>query len=223
MKAITVSPNSPPEVLDVRMLARELANTYRDRVCRLKHELGLSTQEAAAKAVERPSLGHVWEKLERPAEVTTWSDIQELASYSPERALDRWEEVKQAAREELRSGERAARDVEVLTNNAYQRAQFLALREDLYQAWNPRNGIERQLIDMMAQAATAQAFWLLRAVERCLPDEPSVAMVDRFNRIFVRTLRALVDLRKAPISVLVQHAEQINVAQEQVNVAAGKS
>jgi hypothetical protein len=33
---------------------------------------------------------------------------------------------------------------------AWQRAQFLALRHELMQEWQPRNGIERQLIDTSA-------------------------------------------------------------------------
>jgi hypothetical protein len=37
--------------------------------------------------------------------------------------------------------------------------QFLALRDELAQDWQPRNGIERQLIDQMAQAQSWVYFW----------------------------------------------------------------
>jgi hypothetical protein len=47
--------------------------------------------------------------------------------------------------------------------------------------------------------------------------EQSAAMMDRFNRLFLRTLRALRDLRRYP--VIVQNAQQVNVADRQVNVA----
>jgi hypothetical protein len=47
-------------------------------------------------------------------------------------------------------------------------------------------------------------------------------MVDRFHRMFLRTLRALCNLRKVPLAVFVQSAGQVNVGQ-QVNVAAGES
>src|SRR5262245_55587761 len=110
MNEIVASQEAPPELLDVKVLARELAAAYRDRVYCFKHELGLSTQEAAAKAEERCPLSRVWKILDCPAEEVTWSDLEELARVSPERALERWEEVKQTAREELRSGDRAARD-----------------------------------------------------------------------------------------------------------------
>ena len=43
-------------------------------------------------------------------------------------------------------------------------------------------------------------------------------MVDRFNRIFLRTLRALRDLRKHSPALIVQNAGQVNVGDKQVNV-----
>ena len=44
-------------------------------------------------------------------------------------------------------------------------------------------------------------------------------MVDRFNRLFLRTLRALRDLRRYAPSVTVQHAAQVNIGGQQVNMA----
>src|SRR5262249_21302094 len=45
------------------------------------------------------------------------------------------------------------------------------------------------------------------------------AMADRFHKMLVRTLRALCDLRKVPLAVVVQNAGQVNVGGQQVNVA----
>jgi hypothetical protein len=45
-------------------------------------------------------------------------------------------------------------------------------------------------------------------------------MMDRYNRIFLRTLRALCDMRRHGGPVIVQKGGQMNVAQQQVNVAA---
>lgn len=44
-------------------------------------------------------------------------------------------------------------------------------------------------------------------------------MCGRFNQLFLRTLRELRDLRRYTPAVVVQHAGQINVAGQQVNVA----
>lgn len=103
-------------------------------------------------------------------------------------------------------------------------------------------------VDTMAQAQTAAEYWLealmsKAALEAAMEQatlrnkgaweppratrfqvvEQAGAMVDRFNRIFLRTLRALRDLRRGPQPVFVQNAAQVNVGQQQVNVAAGES
>ena len=46
------------------------------------------------------------------------------------------------------------------------------------------------------------------------------AMVDRFNRLFLRTLRQLRDLRRYAPAVTIQNAGQVNIGQQQVNVAS---
>jgi hypothetical protein len=42
-------------------------------------------------------------------------------------------------------------------------------------------------------------------------EDQAAAMVDRFNRVFLRTLQALCGLRKVPPAVVVQNAGQVNV------------
>ena len=92
----------------------------------------------------------------------------------------------------------------------------------------------------MAQALAGEFFWMERLTERSslegvdsgqmrrcwkLPTvtatqaiDQAAGMVDRFNRIFMRTLRALRDLRRHTPLVIVQNAEQVNVAEQQMNV-----
>jgi hypothetical protein len=48
--------------------------------------------------------------------------------------------------------------------------------------------------------------------------DQAAAMVDRFNRVLLRTLRALCDLRRHGGPVILQSGGQVNVAQQQVNV-----
>ena len=122
---------------------------------------------------------------------------------------------------------------------------FLALREELSADWQPRNGVERQLIDTMAQAQEGFLHWLrlltIRTnLESCATDrrykeearwgpprqsdadalDQAAGMMDRYNRIFLRTLRALCDMRRHGGPVIVQKGGQMNVAQQQVNVAS---
>jgi hypothetical protein len=181
--------------------------------------------------------------LKRPPNETSWLDLKNLSAKSPDLALRKWESVKRAARDELESGHRAARSMEGADSDCWQRAQFLAIRGDLAKGWLPRNGVESQLIDEMAQAQTMIFFWmeqlaLLTSVrvarqkreikDRGACDLPFVsefeavnqaaAMIDRFNKILLRTLRALRDLRRYTQAVIVQNAEQVNVGGQQVNV-----
>jgi hypothetical protein len=74
-------------------------------------------------------------------------------------ALRRWEEVKQAARDELNTGHRAGQVMEGNESRCWDRAQFLAVREELIAACQPRNGLERQLVDQLAIAQTALFCW----------------------------------------------------------------
>ncbi len=117
------------------------------------------------------------------------------------------------------------------------RAQFLAIRNSFREEWKPRGGVEDSLLDMMAQSYTNYLIWIgrltvdetsnnakrdaywqpprLTAVEAM---DQSAAMADRFHRIFMRTLRALRDLRRYNPAVIVQNAGQVNVGGQQVNV-----
>src|SRR5262249_22200731 len=118
----------------------------------------LSHEEAVRRASEPPDVGQ--RALDGPPDQVSWFDLDEVARTDPDRAAARWEEIKRAALDELRTGHRAARAAETVNDGAWHRAQFLALREELAAGWQPRNGIERQLIDTMAQAQEGYLSWL---------------------------------------------------------------
>ena len=221
-------------------LARELAAAYKGLVEHYRDQWQLSTPAAVAKA-EEASDGYTASILTGPADQVSWHGLSHLARRDPEKAAQRWGEVKGQALLELRSGHRAAKAMEGYGANAWARAQFLAVRRELTEGWQPRNGVEWQLIDMLAQAQTAQLYWLetltfrascssgrkrddgrweAETVEDAEAVEQAAAMVERFNGIFLRTLKALRDLRRTP-GVVVQNAGQVNVGQQQLNVSAG--
>jgi hypothetical protein len=189
---------------------------------------------------------HAQEIANRPCgdpRSATFFELAALAKVSPERAETRWLEIREAARAEWQTGHRAAAAIdEPLSMSAWTRASFLALRDELAEGWNPRNGTERTLIDTLALSWAAQLFWQERMMlYACVESDneqikkegrwgtPRVAdaqaveqaaqMVDRFNRIFTRTLRALKDLRRMSPPVVVQSVGQLNVAEQQINVA----
>jgi hypothetical protein len=161
----------------------------------------------------------MWEIEDSPPEQVTWGDLEELSRKTPQRSLHCWERLKQAAREELRSGHRAGGVLEGDDPHPWRRARFLAIREELADGWQPRNGIERQLIDQMAQAQEALFFWqdmlaLRASVEVYEAATLAGPMVDRFSKMFLRTLRALQNLRKASPAVLVQNVGEVNVGRQ---------
>ena len=130
-----------------------------------------------------------------------------------------------------------------LLPNAWQRAQVLAIRAALIEQWQPANAGEPLLVDTLAQTYASYLSWLkdltmyeeaefarhdpshpdarfeLPRVSRVEAMEQAAAMVLRFNRLHLRTLRALRDLRRYAPTVMIQNAGQVNIGQQQVNVA----
>jgi hypothetical protein len=199
---------------------------------------GLSPEEALQEA-GRP--GSEEAVLAKPPAEVTFEDLGLVAERDPGLALRLWEEVKAAARQELRSGHRAARVTEG-PPDAWARAQFLAVRAELAEAWRPRDGLEAMLLDQLALWQTLVERWQTslaawadianwgdgrRQVNALGPPrlseaeavERSAAMLERVHRMYQRALRALQDLRRRGPAVLVRRAGQVNIAQQQVNVA----
>jgi hypothetical protein len=234
---------APPS--EAGILAGELAGSF----ARLVREYETHFRLPHAEAVRRASLADTDggdRVLHGPPDQVSWGDLDRIARTDPDRAAARWEEIKRAALDELQTGHRAARAVETPGNDrAWQRAQFLALCDDLTAEWRPRNGIERQLLDTVAQAQTCYLHWLQTLTARtalCSIGDPlrdggakwqaprqtdadaidqAADMMERFNRLSLRTLRTLRDLRRIAGPVIVQNAGQVNVGGQQINVTQG--
>ncbi len=239
MSTVATTQAAPSEA---GVIAGELVKSFGQMVQLYEKHFRLSRGDALQRAAEPPA-DEGERALHGPPDQVSWFDLHGIARTDPDRATARWEEVKQAALDELRTGHRAAGAVETVNDGAWQRAQFLALREELSAEWRPRNGVERQLIDTMAQAQEGYLSWLrvltIRTNLESLTNDrrqkeegkwgpprqgdadaldQAAAMMDRYNRIFLRTLRALCDLRRHGGPVIVRKGGQMNVAQQQVNV-----
>jgi hypothetical protein len=229
---------------EVIPLAQELATASCRWVDYYLTKMGMSPEEALAQARKPMPDCCREELLHGPPHQVSWHGLNELAQEDPELAARRWEQVKAAARDELVSGHRAARKVEDHGAGPWERAQFAALRSALAEDWQPRGGMEWLLIDQLAQAYTEQERWLKLANLRLSLDasrhdmdeqrkgkwvpprlteaqscEQAMAMSERWHGIFLKTLRALRDLRPAAPALLVGMAGQVNVGGQQVNVA----
>src|SRR5215469_5501042 len=119
-------------------LARELAGAFARLIECYREHYQLAPQEAQARAAGGGP-GYLERALHGPPDQVNWCALEAVARDSPEKALHRWEEIKQAAREEVRDGHRAARALEGYGGSCWGRAQFLALHAELAGAWRPRN------------------------------------------------------------------------------------
>src|SRR5262245_38478216 len=106
---------------EVGPLAREMVACLRELVESYQTESGLSTPEAAAQVREDFSEREE-SALQCPPPEVRWSDLVGLLERDPQRFLQRWEEIKLAAREELLSGHRACQPVEVYGSTPWKRA-----------------------------------------------------------------------------------------------------
>ena len=226
------------EPIDARALSREISRRSTSQFSGQFQLLGTTGEDRSQTDILQE------QALSCPPSQSSWEGLETLIQHDQELGFHRWNEIKAAAREEFESGHRVASANEgTLSASPWQRAQFLAVRESLASQWQPQNGIEWSLVDMMAQAYSAQLFWQERMmcyasleaetgqikggefnhVHPRVSDSEAVdqaaQMVDRFNRIFMRSLRALRDLRRHAPTLIVQNAEHVNLAQNQVNVS----
>jgi len=178
--------------------------------------------------------------LSMSPEDLSWNAIGQFENEHPGSFEMIWERVKQYARDELESGQRAA-SVAVGDQRPITRARFLVLREKYIREWEPRNVLESQLIDSICQIQTIREYWMTLATERVAVEceierywveqsgKRSERRIDgtqsardareeaeRWDRVFVRSVRALRDLRRYTTAVIVNNqGGQVNVAADQ--------
>jgi hypothetical protein len=232
---------APPGGGEAGEVAAEVGAAFGRLVQSYRQQFGLSPEEARARAYQ-PLAGEVERVCHSPPRDVNWFDLEAVARQDHGRALQLWEEVKQAAREEVNSGHRAARALEGGTGRCWDRARFLAVRAQLTEAWRPRDAQEQHLVDQLAQWQTLLWEWqealgrwaqlLNNGCEAALRSgtaweaprlsdaealERALAKVERLHRLYLRTLQAL-QARRRLGSVIVHRAGQVCLAQQQVNV-----
>ena len=216
-------------------------DAYKDYVRFYRERMGKTVEEALAAAAEPASDQHRDMTLSRPPDEASWLTMNALAERDPTLAQEVWERMKEMARDELASGNRAARVMEGYDHTPWDRARFLMLRESLAKEWRPANGIERMLVDMLAQAFTAYEKEMGRVMtyitmEASLNDHqiqknnkyetPRLTSaetllrveqaMERYQRMILRTQRALRDQRRYGLNV--GNVGQLNIGAFQQNV-----
>jgi hypothetical protein len=239
-RALVPAPDSSVNPAELTEVARELAAAFGELVDSYRKHCKLSAEEAVKRAEEN-SVEDIERILNGPPDEVTFFDMDALTQKDESLALQRWEQIKEAARNEIRSGYRSARAVED-GGGLWERARFLAVRAELMEAWRPCNGAEQQLVDQLAQWQTllwrwqeAMSTWTNHATYSCRRAkkgeryetmrmseaealERAMQKVERLHGLYLRTLRALQDQRRPRPPGAVRNAEQVNVGPLRISV-----
>ena len=211
MKKIMTQPQPPaesPPGQDHGVLARELSTQFIARLWEYRR-----ARDGNSSLLD---VDGGWEKFlealrTKSPDQVTFDDLECLSREHPEEALARWDEVKATAREDIANGWHAARGI---TPTAWQRACFLAIRDELRTTFPPRNGVEAMLLDEMAQyesyrrwlvAQLPDRYWLGdkdRGPQYRVP-AAMIQTVDRLQRLYQYALRTLLALRRSRVPVVV--------------------
>jgi hypothetical protein len=226
---------------EIGSLARQLARGYTELVEAHRRSWGIAPAEAEEKA--RMPRDQALELVRTdPVDQIAWWTLATAMEHDPDAALAAWTRIGDAAREEWRSGHRTAQSLE-RGGTPWDRARFLALREDFRDGWKPRGGIESALVDLLAQSFGMYLKWMERlelyAESECELEDSKLAregywmpprlseakwmawcaeQAEAAHRRFLITLKSLQDLRRLP-AVSIASVGQLNVARQQVNVS----
>jgi hypothetical protein len=230
-------------------LANELAHSYQQMSDFYRDQMKLSPGDAdqAARGLDQTpeqALEDLVRIRERVPDQVTWGDLQRLVNYDPDEMVAAWAHLKAEAREELRSGHRTARALE-WNGRPLDRVRFLAIRDSFRDTTPPRNGVEAALVEIAAEAFTDYLQWSEQvhtqagseaATERDSLErhgswsparlstaeaiEQSAKMAERAHKRLLQTIKMLHDLQRTSTTVYVGTAAQVNVGQQQVNLAS---
>lgn len=236
--------------IDARVLASTLAPQFAALVAEYnRHDMApedrarfLSPERQAERAAEARDC---------PPDRIMWHELSALAEADGlQAALAVWLKVQAFAFDELESGVRSAEATGHST--PLERARYTAVRDTFIDQWQPEGGLDMAMIEMLAQSFSLYLYWTqishTRAVGLCTnleevakksgrkswqapyeimhgAIEQAHTMAERYNRIFLRTLRQLRDFRRyskpaVPPSVILNNGGQVNLANQQVNVNA---
>jgi hypothetical protein len=144
---------------------------------------GLTMEEAISKATEvmdGPEAEDYYRQItSMSVKSISWLSIDRLFRYNPEAAQALWEDLKEQADKDFKSGHFAARAFESaeLQQDPWKRAQFIAVRDSFVEQFKPQGGIDYSMIDMLAVSFTFWMHWTQVHNERATTD-PTKLLTD---------------------------------------------
>jgi len=177
-----------------------------------------------------------------PVDKISWHDVGSACEEDFEKATLCVQAVFNAAEDHVKSGVYAASALH--SNSPFEKAQFSFIRNAFMDEWQPRGGIEASLVDTLAQCYVAWQYWLGISFSIAINEDSIIVqkkrnktsydeggwqaprltaseyldratqMADRFNRMFLRILRQMRDLRRYAAPVTINNPKQVNIAAE---------
>jgi hypothetical protein len=240
---------------------RDLAAARRELVASVTRQIDFSVKQLQMTPAD--AARRVREYLETEpdtveAERVSWLDLSNLIECDAERGQALWQRLRDEAANEIGTGTRTSRSLERPTGSKpYDRAQFAAVIEGLFEALKPRDQLEELLIHQMAAAYHQHLTWQTLATQRVESEawhgesdkrralanmapsqreryendygwvpprvsdaeaiEQAVLMADRYQRSFLRLMKAFRDNRRL-FGALIVAGGQVNIGEQQVNV-----
>lgn len=241
-------PTRPGDADETGPLAAELGRAYRRLAAFYRDQLGLTGPEADARArglelTSEDAAADLARLRARPPDQISWFDLSQLAERDSEVMAEVWGDIRRAARAELDSGHRAAQALD-WDGRPWQRARFLAIRDSFRDSATPQSGIASALVDTAAETFGDYLEWSehlhmqvstevtseRNSLERhgewspvrlsyAEAIEQAAKMAERSYKRFLQTVKLLHELQRSTPMLYVAHAEQVNVGQQQVNIA----
>lgn len=235
-------PQPEPLALEAKLLDSLLEEIERNMVDR-----GMSASEAVDFA-RRSGMFLLDDFARQSPQGCQWPHLRVLQAKDPARFSAIWSELKNIAHRDIRSGEWGADNVAENGDSPLDRAHYLALLRELSEEWQPRTGIERILLEQMAQAHWLCSRWLkkmcaLQMLEdheanqaargqlkqgkvRGVPGNPRLTGTQAVDRAFMMSdrfhkmfIRCQRALRdQRRYGISIVNAQQVNVAEQQINV-----
>lgn len=214
----------------------------------LESEVKNRADRGVSASGETDSADRAWRLLEKPVRDLDWHHLETIGRELGKEVVDDLEaEIFNEAKSDLESGRAAASAVlQGLSVKPFDHARYLELRSSVIADWQPRPGIESILVDHLVQAQWAFEHWMSTHMAlSTIPQLPasdtyaaaqaygaqmpklqnsadaeshSLHMATRWQDQVLRIIRNLREIRKIS-PVIVQNASQVNVGQQQVNVA----
>ena len=141
---------------------------------------GLTMEEAiqrAARIMEEPEAENFYKVLtSRSVKSISWLEIDRLFRYDPDAAQQFWEDLKEQADLDFKSGHFAAQIFEGADwqQDPWKRAHFIAIRDSFIEQFKPQGGIDYSMIDMLSVTFTLWMHWTETHMHRATTEASDV-------------------------------------------------